>query len=1549
MGDSNVCVAVRCRPFNKRELELKSPGCVVIKDDKNICLETPDGPKTFGYDYVYGESAEQGKVFEDIGVPILEKAFGGYNGTIFAYGQTGSGKTWSMTGGDTPELEGIIPRLNKRLFDRIKEDTAKGAVQYMVEASYFEIYNEIIYDLLDPTRKAGEKNTKDSLQIKESKALGIYVQGLQQVLVESMDQVQALMDQGNKMRTAAATSMNARSSRSHSIFILKIQQKDVNNPNRVIFAAINLVDLAGSERASKTEATGARLKEGSNINKSLMSLGNVISSLAENANGKKKFIPYRDSKLTRVLQNSLGGNSLCSMLATCSPALDNIDETMSTLKYANRAKMIKVKASKNEEMTKIDALKDEVGALKRQLAELAVSASGGGGGLGDEEKMKLKAEYEAQMEELKKNMITNWDNKAELSKKHEKERQLLLAKNREEQKQLQRQFELEKQKRWDLLEEKGDIEGLLRELQRRVQKAGEEHTGGLTMAELDVWCSMIVEAKKAEVSAKEQKTVLLVYKNAFEADLNALHGPGPSVPGASPGGSPPPSRVKAIIDQAQAKLLTLGSETETWENLSENTLATAKRVSTAMATKLGPPPRSPVKGEGGNAAPPSPSASYVEPPFGAIDEEVQVTKEALKGIVPGPKPPLSTKLLTRPPFRYLQDLINAVTQSTGFGHGLFEGLKAEGDSKTTTREYKIEYVNRLMDCIGLGLGRSLHFCSASMVVAGSECEKTNRMLQNLSQVATDDSLNFDDLVKRVLSGEKPQTKAPLSTNQDDDGESGTGLRKEYAGVIQRALNMIRKIWLSSESLLRIEDEKQKMHHFGQSVGHLSNVLKAESSYWEEADSELSASLRASATNVAPQGPHPPGEAPSDTAELYKHMLGAFNVLQSSLSLRIKRESDASKESLASSEARLLELESAFQSLTRDAQSKDDQIKELETALATAAEEKNRAVEAEQEWREKGETAEREKGTIEKECDKFRNLVSKKDIQVEELKTSFSDAETKLKEGGREISSLREQVTELESMTASLKSQLQTSGDDQQAMERMQSDLAATRGKLVAANLEAERHEEELQKLESQRDRYESDLGKSAVALSTANSLCQEWEQKALGWEQNHKRLMDEHQAFKAEHEKTLESIEAMKSKVEESAQARAAADAARAKAMGEVLTLKSQINEMEHASSNKVVEQEASLELQTQVLSLTAKNELLAGRCNKLEEELKVSAQGAGKLLKLSGEMEKLKQDMADMEEEHDEAISVLTEERDGARLKEEEYYHTLQMKLQDLEDTQAGYVDLSDRLNDRVDQIFDLEEKSAGYKQQVEDLLAEKMKLQTELLLARKNGGGEGEVPSSAAASGADTTLLNETVENLKSELLSAEKRANIAEEAVQEKSKIEKSLQEKASSMEKIIEDKNASYAELAKRLDEAETAAMSHMDTLAEHMKRSDEAIESLEAKLAKVVTESERWENRAVEAESELMEIEERKLDEKMKQEELKERRAKKAEFSGIDEISEDPEVAVSGSGVSAVRHLAYSSRQKTGDSIAEEDDDYGDDDFDHDDDGGDEEYGDDFDA
>ena len=194
-----------------------------------------------------------------------------------------------------------------------------------------------------------------------------------------------------------------------------------------MFARLNLVDLAGSERASKTEATGSRLKEGANINKSLMALGNVINALAEKANAgdarkkKKVFIPYRNSKLTRVLQESLGGNSLCSMLATLSPARSNLEETLSTIQYANRAKMIQVAATKNEEMTQIDSLNDEISALKKKLAE---AAAGGGStsGMSEAASKKVTSQYEKQIQEMTNMVSQTWDDRAKLSQKHEQER-----------------------------------------------------------------------------------------------------------------------------------------------------------------------------------------------------------------------------------------------------------------------------------------------------------------------------------------------------------------------------------------------------------------------------------------------------------------------------------------------------------------------------------------------------------------------------------------------------------------------------------------------------------------------------------------------------------------------------------------------------------------------------------------------------------------------------------------------------------------------------------------------------------------------------------------------------------------------------------------------------------------------------------------------------------------------------------------------------------------------------------------------------------------------
>lgn len=248
-----------------------------------------------------------------------------------------------MQGGGEGELRGIIPRMNCSLFNKVDDEKQiTPTLEFLVTASYFEIYNELIFDLLDPTDRKKKPGNKGGLEIKEHPVLGVYVKGLQEMVVDNADKLQTLIDQGMKNRTVAATNMNADSSRSHSIFTITVHQKDKSDEAKNVFAKINLVDLAGSERPKSTGASGAILKEGANINKSLSELGNVINALVSASNGKPTFIPYRNSKLTRVLQESLGGNSITVMLAAMSPAACNFEETLSTLRYANRAKAIKV-------------------------------------------------------------------------------------------------------------------------------------------------------------------------------------------------------------------------------------------------------------------------------------------------------------------------------------------------------------------------------------------------------------------------------------------------------------------------------------------------------------------------------------------------------------------------------------------------------------------------------------------------------------------------------------------------------------------------------------------------------------------------------------------------------------------------------------------------------------------------------------------------------------------------------------------------------------------------------------------------------------------------------------------------------------------------------------------------------------------------------------------------------------------------------------------------------------------------------------------------------
>uniref|UniRef100_A0A671Y871 Kinesin family member 13B n=1 Tax=Sparus aurata TaxID=8175 RepID=A0A671Y871_SPAAU len=312
-------------------------------------------------------SAGQEVVFQCLGESLLRNAFQGYNACIFAYGQTGSGKSYTMMGsGDQP---GLIPRLCSALFERTQTEGRKEE-SFTVEVSYMEIYNEKVRDLLDP------KGGRQPLRVREHKVLGPYVDGLSRLAVASYKDIESLMSEGNKSRTVAATNMNEESSRSHAVFniILTHTLKDLQSgTSGEKVSRLSLVDLAGSERAAKTGAAGERLKEGSNINKSLTTLGLVISALAEQgtAKNKNKFVPYRDSVLTWLLKDCLGGNSRTAMVATVSPAADNYEETLSTLRYADRAKNIVNHAVVNEDPNAriIRELREEVEKLRDQLTQ----------------------------------------------------------------------------------------------------------------------------------------------------------------------------------------------------------------------------------------------------------------------------------------------------------------------------------------------------------------------------------------------------------------------------------------------------------------------------------------------------------------------------------------------------------------------------------------------------------------------------------------------------------------------------------------------------------------------------------------------------------------------------------------------------------------------------------------------------------------------------------------------------------------------------------------------------------------------------------------------------------------------------------------------------------------------------------------------------------------------------------------------------------------------------------------------------------------------------
>ncbi|KAM8738813.1 kinesin-like protein KIF16B isoform 2-T6 [Acanthopagrus schlegelii] len=380
---ASVRVAVRVRPLNKRERQLSSSVIVHVKEN-TTSIHKPssvggeklkDRVKIFSYEFSYDSTdrrspafASQERIFHDLGSDVLKAAFEGLNTCVFAYGQTGSGKSYTMMG--HADDKGLIPRICEGLFSEIR--SKNKAVSFCTEVSYLEIYNERVQDLLT---KRTAPTDGGGLRVREHPRDGPYVENLSKHSILSHSDLEDLIFLGNANRTTASTGMNNVSSRSHAIFTISITQAwlDAELPRETL-SKIHLVDLAGSERANATCTTGTRLKEGANINKSLVTLGSVISALADLSGGattKKKqiFIPFRDSVLTWLLKDSLGGNSVTTMIATVSPADVNYIETLSTLRYASRARNIVNSPTVNEDgsVKVIRELQAEVTRLRRLL------------------------------------------------------------------------------------------------------------------------------------------------------------------------------------------------------------------------------------------------------------------------------------------------------------------------------------------------------------------------------------------------------------------------------------------------------------------------------------------------------------------------------------------------------------------------------------------------------------------------------------------------------------------------------------------------------------------------------------------------------------------------------------------------------------------------------------------------------------------------------------------------------------------------------------------------------------------------------------------------------------------------------------------------------------------------------------------------------------------------------------------------------------------------------------------------------------------------------
>ncbi|VVB02333.1 unnamed protein product [Arabis nemorensis] len=408
----NVQVLLRCRPFSDDELRNNAPQVLTCNDlqrevavSQNIAGKHID--RVFTFDKVFGPSAQQKDLYDQAVVPIVNEVLEGFNCTIFAYGQTGTGKTYTMEGecrrsksgptGGLPPEAGVIPRAVKQIFDTLEGQQA----EYSVKVTFLELYNEEITDLLAPediTRGSSEDKQKKPLPLMEDGKGGVLVRGLEEEIVTSANEIFTLLERGSSKRRTAETFLNKQSSRSHSLFSITIHIKESTPEGEELIKCgkLNLVDLAGSENISRSGARDGRAREAGEINKSLLTLGRVISALVEHLG----HIPYRDSKLTRLLRDSLGGRTKTCIIATVSPAVHCLEETLSTLDYAHRAKHIRNKPEVNQKMMKSTLIKDLYGEIERLKAEVYASREKNGVYMPKERYYQEESERKAMAEQI---------------------------------------------------------------------------------------------------------------------------------------------------------------------------------------------------------------------------------------------------------------------------------------------------------------------------------------------------------------------------------------------------------------------------------------------------------------------------------------------------------------------------------------------------------------------------------------------------------------------------------------------------------------------------------------------------------------------------------------------------------------------------------------------------------------------------------------------------------------------------------------------------------------------------------------------------------------------------------------------------------------------------------------------------------------------------------------------------------------------------------------------------------------------------------------------